>query len=77
MKGSHKKAHKTNGKESPLCCIDGHPPHPKVRVHPGECSQEQSQVRKIPQKQLTWMVENILNRFSIEELYKKDHRGDR
>ena len=35
---------KTKDKESPLCHIDGHPPHPKVRVHPGECSQEQSLV---------------------------------
>ena len=35
---------RNNNKESPLCCIDGHPPHPKVRVHPGECSPEQSQV---------------------------------
>ena len=25
---------KSKGKESPLCCIDGHPPHSKVRVHP-------------------------------------------
>ena len=38
---------KTKGKESPLCCIDGHPPHPKVRVHRWECSQEQSQVWKL------------------------------
>ena len=42
-----KKAHKTKGKESPLCCIDGHQPHPKVRLHPGECSQMQSQVWKL------------------------------
>ena len=35
---------KTKGKESPLCCIDGHPPHSKVRVHPAEHSQEQSRV---------------------------------
>ena len=42
-----KKTHKTKGKGSPLCCIDGHPPHPKVRVHPGECSREQSQVWKL------------------------------
>ena len=27
---------KPRGKESPLCCIDGHSPHSKVRVHPGE-----------------------------------------
>ena len=48
MKGGHKEGtQKTKGKESPLCCIDGHPPHPKVRVHPGECSQEQFQVWKL------------------------------
>ena len=39
--------HKTKDKESPLCCNDGHPPHPQVQVHPGECSQEQSQVWKL------------------------------
>ena len=45
MKGGHKEGtQKTKGKESPLCCIDGHPPHSKLQVHPGECSQEQSQV---------------------------------
>ena len=27
----------TKRKESPLRCIDEHSPHPKVRVHPGEC----------------------------------------
>ena len=38
-----KKAHtKTKGKESPLCCIDRHPPHLKVQEHTRECSQEQS-----------------------------------
>ena len=40
-----------------------------VRVHPGECSQEPSQVWKIPRRQLTWMVRNIPNRYTIEELY--------
>ena len=46
MKGGHKEGtQKQNIMESPLCYIDGHPPHPKVRVHPGECSQEQSEVR--------------------------------
>ena len=60
---------KTKDKESPLCCIDGHPQHPKVRVHPGECSQEHSQVWKILLTQLTWMVRNIPNRYTIEELY--------
>ena len=34
----------TKQKEGPLRSIDGHPPHPEVRVHPGESSQEQSQV---------------------------------
>ena len=30
MKGGHKEGtQKTKGKESPLCCIDGHPPHSK------------------------------------------------
>ena len=38
-----KEAH-NNSKESPLCYIDGHPPHSEVQVHPGECSKEQSQV---------------------------------
>ena len=38
---------RTKGKESPLCCIDGHPPHPRVQVHPRESSQEQSQVWKL------------------------------
>ena len=33
-------------KEGPLCSIDGHPPNPEVRVHPGECSKGQSQVWK-------------------------------
>ena len=48
MKGGHKRRHiKTQDKGSPLCCIDGHPPHSKVRVHPGEYSQEQSQVWKL------------------------------
>ena len=42
MKRGHKEdTQKQKGKESPLCCIDGHPPHPKVRVHPRECSQKQ------------------------------------
>ena len=69
MNGGHKEGtHKQKGKESPLCCIDGHPPYSKVRVHPGECSQEKFQVWNIPQKQLTWMVKNILNRYTIEEL---------
>ena len=45
IKGGHQEGtQKTKGKESPHCCIDGHPPHSKVRVHPGEHSQEQSQV---------------------------------
>ena len=48
MKGGHKEGtQKTKCKERPFCCIDGHPPNPKVRVHPGECSQEQSQVWKL------------------------------
>ena len=38
-----KKAHtKTKGKESPLCCIDRHPPHLKVQEHTRDWSQEQS-----------------------------------
>ena len=33
MQGGHKEGtQKTKDKESPLYCIDGHPPHPKVRV---------------------------------------------
>ena len=48
MTGGHEEGtQKTKGKESPLFCIDGHPPHPKVRVHPGECSKKQSQVWKL------------------------------
>ena len=34
---------KTEDKESALCCIDGRPPHSKVRIRPGEYSLEQSQ----------------------------------
>ena len=34
MKVGHQEGtQKTKGEESPLCCIDGHPPHSKVRVH--------------------------------------------
>ena len=40
---SWRKRAKTKMSGSLLCCIDGHPPHPKV-VHPGEYSQEQSKV---------------------------------
>ena len=44
MKGGHKEGtQNNNNKESPLCYIGGHPPHSEVRVHPGECSEEQSQ----------------------------------
>ena len=43
MKGGHKEGTRNNNEESPLCYIDGHPPHSEVRVHPGECSKEQSQ----------------------------------
>ena len=42
IKGGHKRDTQNNNKKSPLCCIDGHPPQPNVRVHPGECSKEQS-----------------------------------
>ena len=42
-----KKTHTEKGKDRPLCRIDGHSPHPKVRVHPRECSREQSQVWKL------------------------------
>ena len=50
---SQRRRTKTKGKECPLCCIDGHPPPPKVRVHPGECSREKSQVWKL-WKFLNW-----------------------
>ena len=43
MKGGHKEGTQNNNKGSPLYCVGGHPPHSEVRVHPGECSQEQSQ----------------------------------
>ena len=43
MKRGHKEGTQNNNKESPLCYIDGHPPHTEVRVHPGGCSKEQSQ----------------------------------
>ena len=39
MEGGHKST-QNNEKESPLCYIDGHPLHPKVRVHPGECTED-------------------------------------
>ena len=52
MKGGHKEGtRKQKVRKVPLCCIDGHPPHSKVRVHPGECSLEQSQV---------WKYENLI-----------------
>ena len=48
MKGGHKEGtEKTKGGENPLCSTDGHPPHWKVWVHPGEYSREQSQVWKL------------------------------
>ena len=81
-KGNSEKGMEGGRKESPLCCIDGHPPHPKVRVHPGECSQEQPQVWNLPRwsscsqaarwffemTTLTWIVRNISNRHTIEEI---------
>ena len=32
MKGGYEVEHKNNNKESPLCCINGHPPHPNTRT---------------------------------------------
>ena len=51
---------------SPLWCIDGHPPPPKVGVHPGECSQEQSQVRvhsseRSQEQSQVWKLRQFLN----------------
>ena len=47
MKGGHEEKHtKQQQKESPLCYIDGHPPHSEAQVHPGECSKEQPQERR-------------------------------
>ena len=78
-----KKAHKTKGKECPLCCIQKYELQEQsqvrtwVRVHPGECSQEQSQVWNIFQKHLSWMVRNLLKPTHHWGAAHKLHRGDR
>ena len=60
MKGGHKRRHiKTQDKGSPLWCIDGHPPHSRVRVHPGEYSQDQSQVWKLHERAVHELPEKI------------------
>ena len=41
MKGGHTAAHKNNNKESPLCCIDGHPLTQKYMYTTEKCSKEQ------------------------------------
>ena len=39
IKGSHKEGtQKQEIRKVHFVCIDGHPPHPKVRVHPGASS---------------------------------------
>ena len=39
-KGGHKEGtQKQKVRRTHFCCINGHPPHPKVRVHPGDYSQ--------------------------------------
>ena len=46
MNEGHKEATKIKCQESPLCCIDGHPPHPKARTS-RRILWEQSQVWKL------------------------------